>query len=109
MIRSRVQDIDPLKEIRCIRDEYAKRFKTIEEYHAHLDKTLSPEKFLAKSASGEITEEDIRISDPVDEFELIEKMKHHRKHLIEKYPLTEDFFNYLDTVPTAEQLLAELE
>jgi uncharacterized protein with von Willebrand factor type A (vWA) domain len=108
MTRSKNIEIDPLYEIRCIRDAYAKRFNTIEEFNAHLDKVLPPEEFLAKVASGEITEEDLRIPGLDDDVDPIAEIIQHRNELVNKYPNTEDFFNYLNTVPTTDKLLAEL-
>jgi hypothetical protein len=64
MINSRkyIEDEDPIVQLRYIRDSNARKDKTTKELLDYLDKTLSPEDFLAKPDNNETTTEDIRIS-----------------------------------------------
>jgi hypothetical protein len=50
MINSRkyIEDEDPIIQLRYIRDSNARKYKTTKELLDYLDKTLSPEDFLAK-------------------------------------------------------------
>jgi hypothetical protein len=57
-----IEDEDPIAQLRYIRDSNARKYKTTKELLDYLDKTLSPEDFLAKLNNNEISAENIRIS-----------------------------------------------